>query len=54
MTGVFAIAVITSFLFGEDPSMVTYKQEKSREHLIECLTLGMLSLFPKNSTTYIK
>ena len=46
--GVFAIAVITSLLFGEDPSMVTYKQEKLREHLIECLTVGKLSLFPKN------
>ena len=46
--GVFAIAVITSLLFGEDPSMVTYKQEKLREHLTECLTVGKLSLFPKN------
>ena len=46
--GVFSIAVITSLLFGEDPSMVTYKQEKLREHLIECLTVGKLSLFPKN------
>ena len=33
--GVFAIAVITFLLVGEDPSMVTYKQERLREHLIE-------------------
>ena len=46
--GVFAIAVITPLLFGEDPSMVTYKQEKLRKHLTECLTVGKLSLFPKN------
>ena len=46
--GVFAIAVITSLLFGEDSNMVTYKQEKLREHLTECLTVGKLSLFPKN------
>ena len=44
---VFAIAVITSLLFGEDPGKVTYKQEKLREHLIECFTVGELSLFPK-------
>ena len=46
--GMFAIAVITSLLYDVDPSMVTYKQEKLREHLTECLTVGKLSLFPKN------
>ena len=40
--GMFAIAVITSLLLDEDPSMVTYKQEKLREHLIECLTVEKL------------
>ena len=44
---VFAIAVITSLLLGEDPSKVTYKQDKMREHLIKCFTAGELSSFPK-------
>jgi len=43
----FAIAVITSLLFGEDPGKVMYKQEKLRKHLIECFTARKLSLFPK-------
>jgi len=48
--GLFAIAVITSLLFGEDPSNVVYKQNNLRGHLIECFTAGKLSLFPKNWT----
>ena len=39
---VFAIAVITSLLFAEDPDKVRYKPEKLREHLIECFTAGEL------------
>ena len=45
--GLFAVAVLTSLLFGEDPGKVVYKQEKLREYLIECFTAGKLSLFPK-------
>jgi len=45
--GLFAIAVLTSLLFGEDPGKVVYKQEKLREHLIDCFTAGELSLFPR-------
>ena len=45
--GLFAIAVLTSFLFGEDPGKVVYKQEKLSEHLIYCFTAGKLSLFPR-------
>ena len=45
--GLFAIAVMTSLLFSEDPAKVTYKQDKLREHLKECFTVGKLSLFPK-------
>ena len=45
--GLFAIAVITSLAFGEDPSTVSYDQYNLRRHLIDCITKGELSLFPK-------
>ena len=45
--GLFAIAVITSLAFGEDPSTVSYDQDNLRRHLIDCITKGELSLFPK-------
>ena len=45
--GLFAIAVMTSLAFGEDPSTVSYDQDKLRRHLIDCITKGELSLFPK-------
>ena len=45
--GLFAIAVITSRAFGEDPSTVNYDQSNLRSHLVDCITKGELSLFPK-------
>ena len=40
---VFAIAVVTSLLYGIDPF---YKQDKMRNHLLCCLESGSLSVFP--------
>ena len=47
--GLFAIAVMTSLGFGEDPSIVNYDQDNLRRHLIDCITKGELSSFPKTS-----
>ena len=45
--GLFAKAVMTSLAFGEDPSTASYDQDKLRSHLIDYITKGELSLFPK-------
>ena len=47
--GLFAIAIMTSLVFGEDPSTVHYDQDNLRRHLIDCITKGELSLFPKTA-----
>ena len=47
--GLFSIATMTSLVFGEDPGSVNYDQNKLREHLVNCITVGELSLFPKTS-----
>ena len=45
--GVFAIAVMTSLAYEEDPSRVEYNQMQLREHLSDCITKGNLVCFPK-------
>lgn len=45
--GVFAIAVMTSLAYEEDPSRVKYNQMQLREHLSNCITKGNLVCFPK-------
>ena len=45
--GLFSIAVMTSLGFGEDPSTVNYDQDNLRRHLVDCITKGELSSFPK-------
>ena len=42
--GVFAIAVMTSLAYEEDPSRVEYNQ---MQHLSDCITKGNLVCFPK-------
>jgi len=47
--GLFTIATMTSLVFGEDPGTVHYDQSKLRKHLVDCISQGELSLFPKTS-----
>ena len=47
--GLFSIATMTSLVFGEDPGSVNYDQNRLREHLVNCITVGELSFFPKTS-----
>jgi len=47
--GLFSIATMTSLVFGEDPGTVNYDQSKLREHLVDCIAVGKLTLFPKIS-----
>ena len=47
--GLFAIATMTLFVFGEDPGTVHYDQSKLWKHLVDCISQGELSLFPKTS-----
>ena len=44
--GVFVIAVMTSLVFDEDPSKVTYQQSSLRSHLLMCFARGKLTSFP--------
>ena len=48
--GLFAIAAMTSLAFGEDPSTVSYDQDKLRRHLIDCITKGDCLCFLKCPT----
>ena len=45
--GLFAIAVMTSLAYKEDPSTVTYDQKKMRQHLQECFFTKLITSFPK-------
>ena len=45
--GVFAIAIMTSIAYSEDPRNVTYKQNSLRAHLLECFTKKSMHLFPQ-------
>ena len=44
--GVFAIAMMTSIAYGEDPQNVTYDQDNLRVHLLDCFTRKNMVLFP--------
>ena len=44
--GVFAIAVMTSLVFNDDPSEITYQQASLRSHLVKCFSSGELTTFP--------
>ena len=47
--GLFAIAFATSLAFNEDPALTTYDTKLLRTHLISCLEVGKMSLFPKKN-----
>ena len=47
--GLFSIATMISLVFGEDSSTVNYDQSKLQKHLVDCISQGKLSLFPKTS-----
>ena len=44
--GLFAIAVMMSLAHKEDPSAVTYDQNKMRQHLLECFSTKLVTPFP--------
>ena len=43
--GLFAIAVMASLAHKEDPSSITYDQNKMRKHLLECFSSKLLYHF---------
>ena len=45
--GVFAVAVLTSLAYKEEPSSILYDQTKLREHLVQCFTAKLITLFPR-------
>jgi len=47
IVGYFPIATMTSLVFGKDPATVNYDQSKLQENLVDCISQGKLSLFPK-------
>ena len=42
----FALAVMTSLVFDDDPSEITYQQATLRSHLVKCFLSGELTTFP--------
>ena len=44
--GVFAVTVITAIAHGKDPSQMQFKQDKMRDHLLNCLKDEHITLFP--------
>lgn len=44
--GLYAIAILTSLLFDQDPTTIVYDQDSMRSHLIDCLKSGTLVPFP--------
>ena len=51
IVGFFAIANVVEFCFAPDSfnTRITYNVSKMREHLIQCLENGQMSLFPNES-----
>lgn len=47
--GVFAIAFLTEVLCGGDPAQVSFKQERLRPHLYDCIASKKFTLFPKTN-----
>ena len=43
--GLFAIAVISAIAYGKDPSLLQFKQEEMREHLLNCFKNEYITLF---------
>ena len=50
--GVFAIAIMTSLTFNENPSCVTYRQSHLRCHLVDCFTNTRFTSFPKDQNEH--
>ena len=46
--GLFAIAIMASLAFNENPSCVLYKQNHLRTHLLDCFTNKRFTPFPKD------
>jgi len=44
--GLFAVAVATAILSGQDPSSMMVKEEEMRPHLCECFEKQLLTMFP--------
>jgi hypothetical protein len=44
--GVFAIAYATSILHGQNPKDLNYDTQKLRQHLLSCISSGMVKAFP--------
>ena len=46
--GAFAIAMMTSIAFNEDPSEVHYQQDNLRQHLLQCFVDQKMTPFPRD------
>ena len=44
--GLFAIAFATALVGGEHPGKFLFNQDSMRQHLIKCLELGEITMFP--------
>ena len=44
--GLFSIAAATAILFGQDPTTISFQQDRMWNHLLNCIEQGLFSLFP--------
>ena len=52
--GVYAIAFATSLAYGGNPEKESYDEKKIRPHLVECLKIGKLTVFPTITGEFIR
>ena len=50
--GIFAIAIMASLAFDENPSCVSYKQNHLGTHLLDCFTNKRFTPFPKDQNEH--
>ena len=48
--GLFAIAFATALIHGEHPGKFLFNQDSMRQHLMKCLELGEMTMFPIKKT----
>ena len=49
--GLYAIAIATAICEGEDPCKQLFNQDAMRSHLLRCLEMGKMTLFPSKKRT---
>ena len=52
--GLFAVAFITSVCNGQDPAVLSYKQNAMRKHILKSIEDGMMTALPSSASRHPK